>query len=110
MVTSTAHGAPKLPDSLSVEIDGVVAIVRLERAHKRNALNDPTVLGIGDFFAAVPSGVRAVLLTGTGEHFSAGLDLSELQERDVVDGVMHSRMWHRALDEVQFGTVPVVAV
>ena len=99
-----------LPDSLAVELDGDVAILRLNRAHKRNALNDPTLLGIGAFFATVPEGVRAVVLAGEGEHFCAGLDLSELQERDVVDGVMHSRMWHRALDEVQFGSVPVVAV
>src|SRR5579871_3624344 len=105
-----AAGAPKLPESLRLDMDGPVAILRLERAHKRNALNDPTVLGIGAFFAQIQPGVRAVLLTGSGEHFSAGLDLSELQERDVVDGVMHSRMWHRALDEVQFGSVPVVAV
>ena len=101
---------PPLPASLAVERDGEIAILRLNRPEKRNALNDPTILGIGDFFGAVPDGVRAVVLHGAGEHFSAGLDLSELQDRDVIEGVHHSRMWHGALDNVQFGTVPVVAV
>jgi enoyl-CoA hydratase/carnithine racemase len=31
-------------------------------------------------------------------------------ERDVASGVLHSRMWHAAFDQIQFGRVPVVAV
>ena len=42
--------------------------------------------------------------------FSAGLDLSELTERNTTEAVMHSRMWHRVFDAIQFGKVPVVAV
>src|SRR6185436_5880067 len=42
-------------------------------------------------------------------HFCAGLDLSELQERDAGQGLQHSRMWHAALDLVQCGPVPVIA-
>jgi enoyl-CoA hydratase/carnithine racemase len=45
-----------------------------------------------------------------GKHFSAGLDLSELKETDVMEGLYHSRMWHAALDKLQFGKVPIVAV
>ena len=51
-----------------------------------------------------------VVVTGEGEHFCAGLDLAELMERDVGEGVLHSRMWHAAFDQIQFGSVPVVAV
>ncbi len=54
--------------------------------------------------------MRAVVLCGAGDHFSAGLDLSELQETSVAEGVAHSRMWHRSLDAIQFGRVPVVSV
>jgi enoyl-CoA hydratase/carnithine racemase len=99
-----------LPDSLKYEQDGEVAILRLNRAHKRNALDDETVLGIETFFSAVPEETRAVLLAGEGEHFSAGLDLSELQERDIREGIEHSRLWHRAFEKIQYGRVPVVAV
>ncbi|KQP17571.1 crotonase/enoyl-CoA hydratase family protein [Pseudorhodoferax sp. Leaf265] len=96
------------PD-LSLERQDDIAIVRLNRAAKRNALNDGLILALRDTFQNLPDGVRAVVVDGAGEHFCAGLDLSELKERDAGQGVLHSRMWHQALDGVQFGTVPVIA-
>jgi enoyl-CoA hydratase/carnithine racemase len=99
-----------LPDSLTAERQGDVAILRLNRAHKRNALDDETVIGIDTFFGALPADIGAVLLAGEGDNFSAGLDLSELKERDVREGIQHSRLWHRAFEKIQFGKVPVVAV
>jgi (methylthio)acryloyl-CoA hydratase len=99
-----------LPSSLRAERHGEVAVLRLSRAQKRNALDDPTVEGMERFFSTLPDAIRAVVLAGDGEHFSAGLDLSELQERDVLAGIEHSRSWHRAFDLIQFGKVPVVAV
>jgi enoyl-CoA hydratase/carnithine racemase len=100
----------KLPSSLHAERKGDVAILRLARPEKRNALDDATVLGIEAFFSALPDGIKAAVIHGAGEHFSAGLDLSELSERDTAEGVMHSRMWHRAFQHIEFGKVPVVAV
>ncbi|MBP9058816.1 MAG: crotonase/enoyl-CoA hydratase family protein [Rhodoferax sp.] len=86
-----------------------VAIIRLTRAKKRNAINDALILAIRDLFEKLPKSVRAAVIDGEGEHFCAGLDLSELQERDASQGVFHSRMWHAALECVQYGPVPVVA-
>ncbi len=86
-----------------------VAIVTLNRVKKRNALNDALVAALRDTFEQMPSHVRAAVVNGAGEHFCAGLDLSELQERDAGQGIHHSRSWHKALDAVQFGPVPVVA-
>ena len=86
-----------------------VAVIRLTRPAKRNALNDALVIAIRDTFDTLPASVRAAVITGQGEHFCAGLDLSELQERDAGQGVHHSRMWHAALERVQFGPVPVIA-
>ncbi len=60
--------------------------------------------------STLPETVHAVVLTGEGEHFCAGLDLSELSERSVAEGVLHSRAWHAAMDAIQFGRVPVVVV
>jgi len=99
-----------LPASLTAERQDRVAILRLNRPHKRNALDDATVLGIETFFSALPDDVGAVMLVGEGEHFSAGLDLSELEERDVQQGIAHSGLWHRAFGRLQFGKAPVVAV
>lgn len=86
-----------------------VALIRLTRGAKRNALNDALILALRDLFETMPSGVRAAVIDGEGDHFCAGLDLSELQERDAGQGVFHSRMWHAALECVQYGPVPVIA-
>jgi enoyl-CoA hydratase/carnithine racemase len=99
-----------LPASLKAERDGAVAILRLSRPEKRNALDDETVRGIETFFTSLPEDARAVLLVAAGEHFCAGLDLGEIRERGVTEGIAHSRLWHRAFETIQFGRVPVVAV
>ena len=108
--TAPSAGFASLPPTLRAERHGDVAVLTLNRAEKRNALDDPTVHGIEAFFSTLPQGVRAVVVHGAGDHFSAGLDLSELMERDVFEGVEHSRSWHRAFAAIEFGTVPVVAV
>ena len=99
-------------NSLHFELQGddqEVAVVRLTREAKRNALNDGLILALRDLFQNMPSGVRAAVIDGQGAHFCAGLDLSELSERDAGQGLHHSRMWHAALECVQYGPVPVVA-
>jgi enoyl-CoA hydratase/carnithine racemase len=101
--------SPPTDPDLKLSLDGDVAVVRLSRPVKRNALNDGLILALRDTFMSLPAQVKAAVIHGEGDHFCAGLDLSELQERDAGQGVMHSRSWHRALDEIQFGSVPVVA-
>ena len=96
------------PD-LQIELRGAVALVRLTRAAKRNALNDALILAIRDAFMGFPDSVGAAVIDGEGDHFCAGLDLSEIKERDAGQGMHHSRMWHAALQEVQYGRVPVIA-
>jgi enoyl-CoA hydratase/carnithine racemase len=102
--------AVPLPPSLAAEQRGPVAVLRLSRTDKRNALDDEMILGIERFFTSLPDEVGAVVIHAAGEHFSAGLDLGELTERDIAAGIAHSRLWHRAFDRVQFGRVPVVSV
>lgn len=111
MAKSRSSGlALRLPRSLRAERRGPIAILTLARPEKRNALNDTTVLGLERFFTACPKGVKAVVLDAAGEHFSAGLDLSELKATSAEQGVHHSRGWHRAFDRIEFGDVPVVCV
>lgn len=98
--------------NLSLEIIGdeqEIAVIRLTRPSKRNAINDALIFALRDMFENLPTSVRAAVIAGEGDHFCAGLDLSELQERDAGQGMMHSRSWHTALERVQFGPVPVVA-
>ena len=96
------------PD-LQLEILDDVAVVRLTRGAKRNALSDGLILALRDAFESLPDTVRAAVVDGEGPHFCAGLDLSELKERDAGQGMKHSRMWHAALERVQYGPVPVIA-
>ena len=94
---------------LQLDMQGDVAIVRINRAPKRNALNDELILALRHTFETLPTEAKAAVLCGNGEHFCAGLDLSELQSRDAGQGMQHSRMWHSAFQQIQYGPVPVVA-
>jgi (methylthio)acryloyl-CoA hydratase len=99
-----------ISQNLKIEVRDNILIVALNRPEKRNALNDETILSLEKVFSNIPEGVKCAVIYGEGKHFSAGLDLSELTARNAVQGVHHSRTWHRALDKIQFGTVPVVAI
>src|SRR3981081_634554 len=94
---------------LKIEQSGAVLTVGLNRPAKRNALNDGIILAIQDCFSNLPEETGAVVIHGIGDHFSSGLDLSELTEHDATEGLRHSQMWHRGFDRVQYCRVPVIA-
>jgi (methylthio)acryloyl-CoA hydratase len=94
---------------LRIETAGSVLCVGLNRPAKRNALNDGIMLAIQDCFSDIPDGIGAVVIHGIGDHFSSGLDLSELTEHDATEGLRHSQMWHRVFDRIQYSRVPVIA-
>ena len=103
-------GTAPVGDAVVVtQIEGDIAVVRLNRPAKRNALNDQAILGLEAAFRSLPGQVKAAVIHGSGEHFSAGLDLSELVEVDLNGAIEHSRLWHRAFEAIEFGRVPVVS-
>ena len=104
---STAAAGPS--ELLKIEQKGAVLTVGLNRPAKRNALNDGIILAIQDCFSNLPEGIGAVVIHGVGDHFSSGLDLSELTEHDATEGLRHSQMWHRVFDRIQYSRVPVIA-
>lgn len=91
------------------ERDGDVLVVTLDRAHKRNALDDATVGGVAELVHAPEPGVRTVVLAAEGEHFCAGLDLNEIKATNAFETAQSSRRWHRWMEQIQYGPVPVVA-
>lgn len=99
-----------LPSSLSLERRGAVAVLTLDRASKRNALDAATVRALGAFFMTPPSWAKVVVLAADGDHFSAGLDLNDLSEQDAEAGLHYSRMWHTAFGHLEQGRLPVIAV
>src|SRR6478736_9978700 len=109
MGNAATAGSPDPPALLRIEKTGAVMTVGLNRPAKRNALNDGIIVAIQNYFSNIPDGIGAVVIHGVGDHFSSGLDLSELTEHDATEGLRHSQMWHRVFDRIQYGRVPVIA-
>jgi enoyl-CoA hydratase/carnithine racemase len=105
-----ATGLMATLDLLRIEHSEAVTHLRLMRPAKRNAINDALIAQIHTAAIHLPESTKALVISGEGAHFCAGLDLAELSERSVAEGVLHSRSWHAAFDQLQFGRVPVVAV
>jgi len=97
-------------ERIAVSVAGSVWNVRLNRLSKRNALSDQMIMEIQHCFTHLPEDTAAIILDGVGEHFCAGLDLSEMNSHGVAAGMRHSRMWHAAFESVQYGPAPVIAV
>lgn len=100
----------RLSAHLTLDLRHPVAVVTLDRPEKRNALDIETVQALGEFFRTPPADIAAAVLVSSGDHFSAGLDLSELTETSVFEGVLHSRSWHEPFNQIQLGRIPVVSV
>jgi (methylthio)acryloyl-CoA hydratase len=97
-------------DMVRVRTSGPVLHLHLDRPAKRNSISDALLAQIHTVFVNLPADTRVVVLSGAGDHFCAGLDLTEVTERNVAEGMVHSRAWHACFDQIQFGRVPVVAV
>lgn len=89
--------------TLTYRLDGQVATIALTVPEKRNAISAQMV---EDLFAALAeaesSAVRAVILTGSGKAFCAGMDLDELQllskstqQKNLEDARRVSKMFYR---------------
>src|SRR6195952_732911 len=109
MGNATSAATAEKSALLEIETVGNVLTVGLNRPAKRNALNDGIMAAIKQCFTDIPAEIGAVVIHGIGDHFSAGLDLSELTERDATEGLVHSQMWHRVFDRIQYSRVPVIA-
>lgn len=94
---------------LDIKIDKGIATVTINRPDKRNAMSDRLLSEIDAFFSTPPKDVKVVVLTGTAGHYCSGLDLAEHVERSAEDGIYHSRNWHRIMEQIQFGGLPVVS-
>jgi 2-(1,2-epoxy-1,2-dihydrophenyl)acetyl-CoA isomerase len=64
-------------EGLSVELDGAVLRLTLDRPAKRNALDDVMTAGLIDAIDAAgrDEAVRAIVLAGAGDHFCGGADI-----------------------------------
>lgn len=97
-------------DFLATRTEGQIGIVQLNRAARRNALDEGAIAEIDAYFSALPAGIRVVVVHAAGDHFCAGLDLREHHDkaRSAVDFLRVCQAWHRAFDKIQHGGIPVV--
>ena len=93
-----------------VDIEGDIATITFDRPDKRNAMNDKLIAELDAFFSSPAQSVNVVILRGEGGHFCSGLDLAEHEHREPIEGVFHSRNWHRVSDLIEFGGLPVISV
>ncbi|MCU1365790.1 MAG: echA8 6, partial [Ilumatobacteraceae bacterium] len=71
-----------VPTEITVEADGPLRIVRLNRPDNLNAVNHELHEGLADLFPQISADqdARAVVITGNGRAFSAGGDFTYLDE------------------------------
>jgi trans-feruloyl-CoA hydratase/vanillin synthase len=65
--------------TVTVDLDGSVAIVSLNRPHKRNAMSPQLHIDMTEVLEAqrYDTASKVLVITGTGESFCAGMDLKE---------------------------------
>ncbi|WP_421842794.1 crotonase/enoyl-CoA hydratase family protein [Mycobacterium sp.] len=82
-MTSTSDSAlTELPvlETVSIERDGAVLMIGLNRPHKRNSFNRTMLVDLARAYALLESdtSVRAGVLFAHGDHFTGGLDLVDV--------------------------------
>jgi enoyl-CoA hydratase len=95
---------------LVTERRGAVTVLRLNRPEARNALNPEllTAIGLGMLEAENDPGVRAVVLTGTGDKaFCAGMDLRAFAQGGALGGSPEGMNGYARFAQGEIG-VPIV--
>jgi enoyl-CoA hydratase/carnithine racemase len=92
--------------AVEIEQRGPIAIVTLVNEKKKNALDPPMLDALCAALARLPAeGARAVVLTGAGDVFSSGYDISALP----TGAAPTANPLGPALAAIAGGTLPVVA-
>ncbi|MGH9873971.1 MAG: enoyl-CoA hydratase/isomerase family protein [Pyrinomonadaceae bacterium] len=89
-----------------------IAIIRLNRPDKLNALSAKIILALSDIFTNIDSqpNLRAIILTGTGDKaFCAGTDITELTGLDEVHAREASERGQALCNQIESCGVPVIA-
>ena len=95
-------------------VEGVVALITLNRPEKRNALNDALIGALKDSLREADSNdeVRGVVITGAGADFCSGADLAALQkisDASVAENLEDARSLMELFTLIRSVRVPVVA-
>jgi enoyl-CoA hydratase len=95
---------------LLIENDGVVATLTLNRPDKLNALNGDLLRELGATFASLAAAPpRAVVLTGAGKAFSAGVDITEMTAMSTPEAKRRADEGHALAALIESLACPVIA-
>ena len=96
---------------ITIEREGAVAVVTLNRPERRNALSLELMLAATAALDAIgrDGGVRAVILAAAGKVFSSGHDLAEMTGRDLNDYRRVFDVCTRLMETLQSIPQPVIA-
>lgn len=74
-------------ETLIVDIDNHIALIRLNRPEALNALNSTLLGELADALSAADQNdkVRCIVITGSDKAFAAGADIKEMSEKGFVD-------------------------
>jgi len=88
-----------------------IAIIRLNRPEKLNALSQALLENLSDVLKQLEkeSDLRAVILTGSGEAFCAGTDINELAGLDQNGARATSERGQAVCNQIENCPVPVIA-
>jgi enoyl-CoA hydratase len=98
-------------DLVTVERDGLVAIVTVQRPDKLNALDARVVAQLTRAFADLEAGadVRCAILTGAGKAFVAGADIAAMAELSALEARRFAQAGHVLGALVEALPFPVIA-
>ncbi len=97
--------------SLVYQREDQIALLTLNRPDKRNALSAVPLSELSQAFARLASDddLRALILTGAGDAFCSGTDISELSDLTVAEAVEVSARGQKLCDQIESFPVPVIA-
>ncbi|HET9298279.1 MAG TPA: enoyl-CoA hydratase-related protein, partial [Candidatus Binatia bacterium] len=96
-------------ENVTVEIDGVIAVVTLNRPQQLNSLSYDLVKDLSLAMQALDEdeAIRVIILTGGEKVFAAGADIKEMAELGPFDERVQGRLAYR--DKINKISKPIIA-
>ena len=97
--------------ALQIRQDGDLLHVTLARPERRNAFDAELIAELTEAFEGVPEDVRAVILSGEGQSFSAGADVEWMRssiELSYEENVADARRLRKMLETIDTCPAPVL--
>lgn len=105
------QGVKAMDEKISLEIDGRVAQITINRERYRNALDDESLIALRESLRDCKyRDIGAVVLKGAGlKAFSAGSDLKEMATQTPEEMLNHTELGQMVSDAIEEHPAPVIA-